>query len=65
MHLYLENKIYVSAAILQPPFLDVNQPASVNYGNIGAAIGHEFTHGFDSTGADFDLAGKSRPSINT
>jgi len=46
------------AAILQPPFFDPNADAAVNYGAIGAVIGHEMSHHFDDQGAKFDALGK-------
>jgi putative endopeptidase len=45
------------AAILQPPFFDWEADAAVNYGGIGAVIGHEITHGFDDQGRRFDKEG--------
>ncbi|CAB3396473.1 unnamed protein product [Caenorhabditis bovis] len=51
------NSIALTAAILQPPYFDSRLPSSVNYGAIGAAIGHEITHGFDSSGSEFDKYG--------
>jgi len=48
------NEIVFPAAILQPPFFDVNADDAVNYGGIGAVIGHEFSHGFDDQGSQFD-----------
>ncbi len=51
------NKIEICAAILQPPFFDATLDAAVNYGTLGAVIGHEMTHGFDSIGRHFDAAG--------
>ena len=55
-----ENKIEIPAAFLQPPFYDVKADAAVNYGTIGAVIGHEITHGFDSQGRLFDAVGNVR-----
>nr|XP_002125559.4 neprilysin-like isoform X1 [Ciona intestinalis] len=48
------NQIVFPAGILQPPFYDAGQPSSMNYGAIGMVIGHEITHGFDNSGAQFD-----------
>jgi putative endopeptidase len=48
------NEIVFPAAILQPPFFDLNSDDAVNYGGIGAVIGHEIGHGFDDQGAKFD-----------
>jgi len=47
------NEIVFPAAILQPPFFDPNADAAVNYGAIGAVIGHEMGHGFDDQGRKF------------
>jgi putative endopeptidase len=54
------NQITFPAAILQPPFFDPNADAAVNYGAIGAVIGHEMGHGFDNEGSKFDPHGKLR-----
>lgn len=48
------NEIVFPAAILQPPFYDYKADAAVNFGGIGAVIGHEMTHGFDDSGSQFD-----------
>ncbi|MBC7924775.1 MAG: M13 family metallopeptidase, partial [Bryobacteraceae bacterium] len=53
----LENNINFPAGILQPPFFDVKLDDSVNYGGIGAVIGHEISHGFDDQGRKFDAEG--------
>jgi endothelin-converting enzyme/putative endopeptidase len=51
------NNINFPAGILQPPFFDRAQDDAVNYGHIGAVIGHELTHGFDDEGRKFDGLG--------
>ena len=51
------NEIVFPAGILQPPFYDPNRDDAMNYGGIGAVIGHEMTHGFDDQGAKFDAQG--------
>lgn len=51
------NEIVFPAAILQPPFFNVNADAPINYGAIGAVIGHEMTHGFDDQGRKFGPEG--------
>jgi putative endopeptidase len=51
------NEIVFPAAILQSPFFDWEADAAVNYGGIGAVIGHEITHGFDDQGSRFDKEG--------
>ena len=56
----LANQITFPAAILQPPFFDPNADAAVNYGAIGAVIGHEMGHGFDDEGRKFDPKGNLR-----
>lgn len=53
----LGNEIVFPAAILQPPFYDYRADEAVNYGGIGAVIGHEISHGFDDQGAKFDAQG--------
>jgi len=52
------NALNFPAAILQPPFFDPHQPASINYGSVGAVIGHEISHSFDDEGALFDSTGR-------
>ena len=54
------NEIVFPAAILQPPFFDLEADAAVNYGAIGAVIGHEIGHGFDDQGSRFDGDGVLR-----
>jgi putative endopeptidase len=56
----LTNQITFPAAILQPPFFDPNADPAVNYGAIGAVIGHEIGHGFDDQGRRFDASGRFR-----
>jgi predicted metalloendopeptidase len=51
------NEIVFPAAILQPPFYNYQADEAVNYGGIGAVIGHEISHGFDDQGATFDAEG--------
>ena len=58
MNVPLENRLVFPAAILQPPFFDGAADDAVNYGAIGAVIGHEISHGFDNSGALFDETGK-------
>ena len=52
------NALNFPAAIMQPPFFDPTQPASIDYGSMGSVIGHEISHSFDNTGADFDATGR-------
>ncbi|GAO39745.1 peptidase M13 family protein [Sphingomonas changbaiensis NBRC 104936] len=54
----LMNEVVFPAAILQPPFFDPNADDAVNYGGIGAVIGHELSHHFDDQGRKFDKTGK-------
>ena len=56
----LLNEIVFPAAILQPPFFNFEADEAVNYGGIGAVIGHEIGHGFDDSGANFDGNGVMR-----
>ncbi|RYE02040.1 MAG: M13 family peptidase [Sphingomonadales bacterium] len=51
-------EIVFPAAILQPPFFDPNADDAVNYGGIGAVIGHELSHHFDDQGANYDMHGR-------
>jgi putative endopeptidase len=51
------NEIVFPAAILQPPFFDPQADDAVNYGGIGAVIGHEISHGFDDQGSQYDAKG--------
>jgi len=60
VNLPLHNGLNFPAAILQPPFYDPQAPAAVNYGAIGAVIGHEISHTFDSEGSAFDSKGRVR-----
>ncbi|MDX1828908.1 MAG: M13 family metallopeptidase [Lutibacter sp.] len=53
----VNNEIVFPAAILQPPFYDYKADAAVNYGGIGAVIGHEISHCFDDSGSRFDSDG--------
>ena len=53
----LMNEVVFPAAILQPPFFDPNADPAVNYGGIGAVIGHEISHHFDDQGRKFDMKG--------
>ncbi|MGS1128600.1 M13 family metallopeptidase [Rhodanobacter sp. UC4437_H4] len=54
-----DNTINFPAAILQPPFFDARADDAINYGGIGAVIGHEASHGFDDEGSQFDGAGNN------
>ncbi|ALN93657.1 M13 family metallopeptidase [Lysobacter gummosus] len=58
VQLPLQNAMNFPAAILDKPFFDPNADAAANYGSIGAVIGHEISHGFDDTGAEFDGQGR-------
>ncbi len=60
VNLPLQNALNFPAAILQPPFFDPKAPAAANYGAIGAVIGHEISHTFDTEGSAFDSKGRVR-----
>jgi len=60
VNLPLQNALNFPAAILQPPFFDPLATAAVNYGAIGAVIGHEISHTFDNQGSAFDSKGRVR-----
>ena len=55
-----QNNITFPAGILQPPFYDNQADDALNFGGIGAVIGHELTHGFDDQGSQFDAEGNLR-----
>ncbi len=55
----LKNEIVFPAAILQPPFFDPKADPALNYGGIGAVIGHEMLHGYDDQGSQFDADGNN------
>jgi putative endopeptidase len=54
------NEVVFPAGVLQPPLFDPDAPDAVNYGGIGAGIGHEMTHGFDDEGRQYDARGNLR-----
>ena len=58
------NNINFPAGILQPPFYDPKADDAVNYGAIGAVIGHELTHGFDDEGSQFDADGNLQELVD-
>jgi endothelin-converting enzyme/putative endopeptidase len=60
VNLPLQNALNFPAAILQPPFFDPEAPPITNYGAIGAVIGHEISHTFDTEGSTFDDRGRLR-----
>ena len=60
VNLPVQNALNFPAAILQPPFFDPAADPAVNYGAIGATIGHEISHSFDDQGALFDASGRLR-----
>ena len=60
VNLPILNALNFPAAELQPPHFDPKAPAAVNYGYVGATIGHEISHSFDNNGAQFDATGRMR-----
>ena len=58
VNLPLQNALNFPAAILEAPFFDPNADDAANYGSIGSVIGHEISHSFDNTGAEFDADGR-------
>jgi putative endopeptidase len=60
VNLPLQNALNFPAAILQPPYFDPKASDALNYGAIGAIIGHEISHSFDDQGAQFDAQGRLR-----
>jgi predicted metalloendopeptidase len=60
VNLPARNAMNFPAAILQPPFFDPTRPSPMDYGAIGAVIGHEISHSFDNLGAQFDAQGRLR-----
>jgi len=55
-----QNRLVISAAMLQPPVLDMNRDPAANYGALGSLVGHEITHGFDSNGRHVDASNTLR-----
>jgi predicted metalloendopeptidase len=60
VNLPVMNAMNFPAAMLQPPYFDPSRPLAMDYGAIGAVIGHEISHSFDDSGALFDAAGRFR-----
>jgi len=58
LNLPLQNSLNFPAAILNPPFFDMNADPVENYGSMGGIIGHEISHSFDDTGSQFDAEGR-------
>ncbi|HEX8747717.1 MAG TPA: M13 family metallopeptidase [Pyrinomonadaceae bacterium] len=58
LNLPIQNALNFPAAILEPPFYDMNADPVQNYGSIGAVIGHEISHSFDDQGSQFDARGR-------
>ena len=63
-YLQTANEIVFPAAILQPPFFNPEADAAVNFGGIGAVIGHEIGHGFDDQGSKYDGTGRPRQLVD-
>ncbi|CAD5233167.1 unnamed protein product [Bursaphelenchus xylophilus] len=59
------NRFFIPLGLLQRPIFDINYPAAVQYGGIGAVIGHEIAHGFDAKGINYDDQGEKRPWMDT
>ncbi len=57
LYLRATNTLEIPDGIMQPPFFDLGADPSVNFGSIGAVVGHELTHGFDGLGSKFDGKG--------
>ncbi len=55
-----QNRLVIPGGMLRPPFFDLRRSVAWNYGGIGAAIGHEITHGFDADGKNYDIHGNYR-----
>ena len=60
VNLPVMNAMNFPAALLQPPFFDPSRPVAMDYGAVGAVIGHEISHSFDDSGALFDATGRFR-----
>jgi putative endopeptidase len=58
VNLPVMNALNFPAGVLQPPFFDPHRPDAMNYGGVGAVIGHEISHSFDDEGALFDATGR-------
>src|SRR3712207_7304466 len=61
----LFRSIVFPAAILQPPFFDPNADPAINYGGIGAVIGHEISHHFDDQGSKYDEKDRKSTRLNS
>ena len=64
VNLPVMNAMNFPAAILQPPYFDPARPVAMDYGAIGAVIGHEISHSFDDQGALFDASGRLRQLVD-